>query len=185
MASQIRFDIGSETKIHQRNCIRLCAFETEALTSSGLWKRYRPSYLSKLRTQTAAFDIVFCIQVPLFGASFAILENLTKTSSRELAICAGLSPLVKINVHRPYSKRFICIGASEFAGAVVYSSAEESELETLLDAWLRYRETHLKMQKLNYLELVRSFGKQRTWKTAFSHSWTKEEDINGLENHTF
>ena len=118
-------------------------------------------------------------------ASFASLENLIKSARKELAICATLSPLVKINVHRPYYKTIICIDASEYAGAVVYSCATEVELETLLDAWLKYTKTHLMIHKLKYLALVRSFVTKRVWKIAFSHTWTKREHINGLEAESY
>ena len=43
----------------------------------------------------------------------------------------------------------------------MYSCAAELELETLLEAWLKYTKTHLMMHKLKYLALVCSFVKIR------------------------
>ena len=59
-------------------------------------------------------------------------STLMKSTIKELAICATLSPLVRINVYRPYWKTVVFFDASKDSGAVVYAAAQEWELDNLL-----------------------------------------------------
>lgn len=124
----------------------------------------------------------------------------TLTSSdaitREISNLAILSPLSRIRLQRPVWTKIICFGASESAGAVVYTDSTASQIDSLIAEYERCGALSRRVARDFSTDIGRpavdignrvwrknitAFVRSKKWTLAFAHTWTRREHINALE----